>query len=173
MSALLRFRRDQKGVAAIEFALIAPLVTLLLIGSGTFFAAFRADARSKTATYTISDMVARQSSVDDTFLANVKDMFGQLAPKSPTAPGVRITSAVKVGLAYVIEWSYATTPYSKMTTLSALTARLPDSATGQSLLIVETSVPYQPVFRSSGATLTTFENLTTQRPRYVARVTKN
>lgn len=173
MSALRRFRKDRNGVAAIEFALIAPIVTLLLIGSGTFFAAFRADARAKTATYTIGDMVARQSTVDDTFLANVKDMFGQLAPKSATTPGVRITSAVKVGLVYVIEWSYATVPFSKMTTLSALNARLPDSATGQSLLIVETSVPYQPVFRGSGATLTTFQNLTTQRPRYVARVVKN
>lgn len=70
-ASVRRFGADRRAVSAIEFALILPILLLLLMGS---FDVTRAiDAKNKTVmlSRTIADFVAQNSSVTTTELANI------------------------------------------------------------------------------------------------------
>lgn len=62
-SALQRFRRDSDGVAAVEFALIAPILIIFLFGVFELGRAYSAHRRFLSATYMIGDLVTREKQV--------------------------------------------------------------------------------------------------------------
>lgn len=65
MKALLRrFRRDRDGIAATEFALIAPILILLLMASVEFPRALGMSQNVTRATRTVADLVARGGGAD-------------------------------------------------------------------------------------------------------------
>lgn len=164
--------REERGVAAIEFAIIVPVVVMLLIGTATYFLIGREDYRSKRATYTAGDIVARQKSVTDAFLGNVKAMSERIATTDARTIGLRVTSATRVGALWVVSWSYATSPFTKRTLLDGVALSAPEMATGESLIIVETSVPYRPLFSAYGSTTRQHVNVSFARPRNVSVVLK-
>ncbi|WP_171946397.1 TadE/TadG family type IV pilus assembly protein [Hyphomicrobium sp. CS1GBMeth3] len=55
-----RFRRDARGVAALEFGLIAPILILMLIGAVEITRAVSIDRRLTVVTNTVADLVARE-----------------------------------------------------------------------------------------------------------------
>jgi Flp pilus assembly protein TadG len=55
-----RFRRDRRGVAAVEFGFIAPVLLLLLIGAVEVTRAVAIDRRVSIATNMVADLVARE-----------------------------------------------------------------------------------------------------------------
>ncbi len=61
---LCRFSRDEQGAAAIEFAFIAPILFGLYVGAVDFGQALSIDRRVKTIAASVSDILARQVSVD-------------------------------------------------------------------------------------------------------------
>jgi len=61
-----RLKGDERGVAGIEFALIAPILVLLLLGTVEASRALDIDRHFSTATSSTGDAVARQESLGDT-----------------------------------------------------------------------------------------------------------
>lgn len=164
--------RDQRGVAAIEFSIIVPVIIVIIIATATYFVMGREDYRSKRATYTVGDIVSRQTSVTNAFLANAKGMAERIATSDARTMGMRVTSATKAGSVWVVSWSYATAPYAKRTLLDGVALKAPDIATGESLIIVETSVPYRPIFAMFGTATAQHLNVSFARPRTVTTIVK-
>lgn len=65
-----RLRRDERGVGAVEFAIIFPLLLALYISAFELTIAFSQYKRATTAAGTIADLVAQQKIVDKAFLSS-------------------------------------------------------------------------------------------------------
>jgi Flp pilus assembly protein TadG len=71
MSLLLRgFRTDCRGVIAVEFALIGPVMLVLFFGVLEFSSAVAVDRKVALAARTLSDLTSQSKAVSDTDLSN-------------------------------------------------------------------------------------------------------
>lgn len=70
---LKRFALEIRGVSAVEFALILPLMLIIYAGCGELTMALVIDRKVSRAASTISDLVAQQSSVSATMMSNIFD----------------------------------------------------------------------------------------------------
>lgn len=161
---------DQRGMAAVEFGIIAPVMVVAIIGTTTYFVMGREDYRARRATFTAADMVSRQTAVTNSFLSNVKTLAEHIATSNARTLGFRVTSASKTADGFAIDWSYATTPYVQRTSFDGSGA--PDISNGESIIMVETSTPYRPMFSMFGTQERRRESQSFSRPRTVSRVAK-
>ena len=88
-----RLATAREGAAAVEFALIAPILILLYIAMTDVTEAFMAQRRAQHIASTIADLTAQSQSVTS---ANLTDYFSigalVMAPFPTTGLGQRITS---------------------------------------------------------------------------------
>jgi Flp pilus assembly protein TadG len=63
-------RRNNSGVAAVEFAMIIPIMAALLIGTNEFSAGVAVDRKVTIMARTLSDLTSQNTSVTDTQLTN-------------------------------------------------------------------------------------------------------
>ena len=109
-AALLQWRlwRDERGVAAVEFALILPILLLLYFGAIESASLFTADRRVATVAGTIGDLVSRakktisESEINDFFQAASAIMMP--LPTGPLRQTVSLISIDSDGVAKVV-WS--------------------------------------------------------------------
>jgi Flp pilus assembly pilin Flp len=94
-SILHRLRRDQRGVAAIEFGFIAPIMFLLFVGSIEISQAVTVDRRVTQIASSTADLVAREKTITTAQLDNIMSIAKVLMSPYDTAP-LRIT-LVSVG----------------------------------------------------------------------------
>ncbi len=84
LGAFVRFlAAHDKGVAAVEFAMIAPILLILMIGTLEMGTAYTIDRRVSTIASSVADLVARETEVmDDTKLYVMTDKIARalLAP---------------------------------------------------------------------------------------------
>lgn len=108
-----RFSRDARGVAAVEFALILPLMLLLYLGSVEATQLYTTDRRVATIAGTVADLVSRSKvTVKGTVLADYFDAATNVLKPGATATLVQVVSLVSIdddGLATVV-WSAASPP---------------------------------------------------------------
>ncbi|CAN7587245.1 TadE/TadG family type IV pilus assembly protein [Neorhizobium sp. LjRoot104] len=92
---LIRLRQlvtDRRGVGAVEFALIAPLLLSLYITSFEITIGLSVSKRVTRSASTIADLVTRETSVDKTMLATMKDVTASLfAPYTPNTLSIKVT----------------------------------------------------------------------------------
>jgi len=124
----LRFFRDRRGVAAVEFALIAPVLILLYMGLAEVTMALMAERRAGHATAVVADLIAQDTL---TTKAELSDTFAIaeeiLAPFAGSGMSARVTAirADANGSPKVV-WSYGKklSAYGKGSTVSGLPADL-------------------------------------------------
>ncbi len=92
---LRHLRADERGAAAIEFAIVAPVAILLYCGFAELTLAMMADRRAAHAASVMADLIAQTPSVSS---ADINDIFNVssaiMNPFSATSMKVRITSVV-------------------------------------------------------------------------------
>lgn len=87
------FRRDERGTAAIEFALMAPILIVLQLGSVELVKAFEAQRRIAHVAAAMADVVSQGRTVSDAQLADAMAAGPVLVDPLPTATlGLRIAS---------------------------------------------------------------------------------
>lgn len=69
---LARFAHCQSGIAAVEFALILPVLILLLLGSSELTRALTYDRKVTQASFTVGDLIAQSDSIS---ASDVTDIF--------------------------------------------------------------------------------------------------
>ena len=74
-SLLSRLRADKRGVAAVEFALILPLMLLLYLGSTQIVQSLMASRKLSIVARALSDLVAQQPAGSDLTDAQLNDVF--------------------------------------------------------------------------------------------------
>lgn len=88
------FIRDRRGNAAVEFALVVPLMLTLFFGTVEFSSAVSAKRKVVLAARTLSDLVSQSSAVDDNDLSNFNLAATAILYPFPTSPDLkmRVTS---------------------------------------------------------------------------------
>jgi Flp pilus assembly protein TadG len=151
-----RLARDKRGSAAVEFAFLAPLLTLMLLGTIELGRAINMDRVFTMATETTGDLVAREqylgtSSTDaktnlDAMMLSVKQVMLPY-DSSSLALGVISVQASPTNAADTrVVWSYS---YNGKTVPSkCATYTLPSGmlAKGGSTIVVESSFLFKPLF---------------------------
>jgi Flp pilus assembly protein TadG len=78
LSGARRFRRDKRGVAAIEFAMVVPLMVMMFVGTVEFSQAITVDRRVSQVASSTADLVARAKSLSPTEMNGIMDVIEQL-----------------------------------------------------------------------------------------------
>ena len=167
-------RQDRRGVSAVEFALVAPILILMFFGLTELAQAMTADRRLAHAASAIGDLVAQDTSVSSSDLTDVFSAASTiLAPYPTTTLSLRVSSITgdASGNPKVV-WSKAQgTGMSKLTAGS--TATLPTglvTTAGDNVIMSEATYTYTPLI---GYVIKSSKNFTEKfylRPRQVTAV---
>lgn len=173
-----RFRRDDKAVAAVEFALIVPFLITLYLGSMEAAALFTVDKRINSISATIGDLVGQwdpdDGEIKTTDLTNYMDASkGILAPYS-TAGIQIIVTLVKVNVTTgntSVLWSRAnsgTTAKTEGATYTDLksTSEMNKVSRGGCVIAAEVTYSYTPLLGVVFKTAVTFKHTNYFLPRY-------
>lgn len=153
---LRRLHSDTRGVAAVEFAMILPIMFFLFVGTIEFSQALTVDRRVTQSASSTADLIARAPSQGLTTnqVDNELRILQQLIrPYDESALTVRIIS-VKASTApgnpgalnYVVDWSrdnHGDTPYAR----GAAYSNIPDGllVAGESVIVAEATYNYTPL----------------------------
>jgi Flp pilus assembly protein TadG len=167
-SLVRRIARNNKGVAAVEFAMIAPIMLMLLIGTLEMGTAYTIDRRVSAIASSIADLVARETdTMDDAKLFVMSDKIARslLAPYNFAPIKIHVVS-VKADPAdatnTTVHWSRSykagdadmTTTTSPYAPGSAFTVPVGLMAAGSYLVAVEVTYDFTPFVFGEAAALT-------------------
>ena len=176
---LRRLGKDDRAVAAVEFALIVPLLIVLYFGTVEAASLFTVDRRVSTVASTMADLVSREkdSISESTTLANYFEAArGIMQPYSTTSlkQVVTLLQVTSAGVTTVV-WSVGYNGGTART--AAATYNLPASSqinqisrTNGYLVMSEIAYPYKPLF---GLVITDTINLSRTEyflPRYEDKI---
>ena len=101
------FARDARGVAAIEFALIVPVMLMIFFGAIQVSTGFAVDRKVTMVTRTVSDLISQASQISDIDVANAFVMGGVVMTPYPSAPIQAIVSQIYVDANKIakVKWS--------------------------------------------------------------------
>ena len=105
---LARFCRDQKGLAAVEFALLAPVMILLYFGMVELCQGYMAQKRMSHVTSMVADLTAQAQSVSQNDLTDIFNIGNEIMqPFSPDSLQVRVSSVTRGADGVVnVDWSF-------------------------------------------------------------------
>ncbi len=93
MIALLKaFARCRRGIAAMEFALVAPVGIVLLMGISEFGTAMLIDRKITRAAHIGADLVAQETAMDDSKVSDLFTAMEAILEPFPTDAYIRVTS---------------------------------------------------------------------------------
>jgi Flp pilus assembly protein TadG len=166
-------RYNEQGISAVEFALIAPLLILLYLGSIELSLLMQADRRVTQTSASLGDLTARLTTVTDT---DMEEMFAAakilMAPYDADAAEMRISSIVDNGDGNPrVAWSdaYNMTAYSKGETVTLPDGIMPSPG---SVIVAEVSYDYESQFGYIISTSRTINDKFYLRPRRVSEIAR-
>jgi Flp pilus assembly protein TadG len=172
---LRRFRKDQRGVSAVEFALIAPVLITFYFGFAETTQAMMAKRRAAHVASTIGDLVAQESSVTN---AEMTDLFTigatLLSPFPTTSLKMRITSVTANSSTGVIKVDWSDGSGLTANTVGATYSGIPSGliTNGQSLIISEVNYSYDSPIKKYVPNTLTWNDKYYLRPRQVNTVSR-
>lgn len=168
-TAFCRFGRDQKGLAAVEFALLTPVMILFYFGMAELCQGYMAMKRVSHVTSMVADLTAQAQAVNQNDLTDIFNIGNEIMqPFSPDPLEVRVSSVTRGDDGIVeVDWSFGRDmpPLEEPVTV-------PDGLinNGESLIVAEAGYEYEsPVrrFLKDGPRLSRVYYL---RPRVVDKV---
>jgi Flp pilus assembly protein TadG len=160
---------DQRGASAVEFALFAPVLLMLLLGSVTIFHMFRTAQNLEKATYTVGDILSRQTVVSNDVMTNMLSLTTHSVAIVRDG-ALRVTSISRVGSGLVVDWTKTVGKTAAVGNTALPLSVVPDIANGDSVLVTETFVPYSALVSGFGLDQITFHYRAVQRPRFVGSI---
>lgn len=177
---LRRFVQRQEGVMAAELILVMPVFLFAIIGTYTYWDAFRALNSALKASYTVSDMIAREMRpVDDTYLLGLHDVMQYMVGNDlPVEMRVSSITYSELRQRFEVEWSRSPNndlPQLDTTSLQPLAQHIPILADGDAIILMETNVEFTPAFAETPSafmylTDEVFTQFIVTRPRFVPRI---
>jgi len=178
LNKIRAFYRDTRGTMVVEFVIMLPLLTTLLVAMVVYFDAFRTKSVNLKAAYTLSDMISREVPIiDGDYVDGLKIVFDFLV-ESPQPTWIRV-SLIQFDTGdvdnpgdssddrYFVRWSDATDgePVHTDATIAAIKGDIPIMPHGDSVLIVESHMKYFPAF-NVGLDPIDLDNRIVTRPRF-------
>jgi Flp pilus assembly protein TadG len=164
---------NEKGISAVEFALIAPLMVLIYFGCIELSFLMRVDRRVTTTASSLGDLTARLVTVSD---ADMQELFNAasvtMQPYSADTARMRITSVIDNGDGQTrVDWSdgHNITPYTKNALVSVPAGLVPSPG---SVIIAEVEFEYESPLGVVLDTSQTLKDVFYLRPRRVTQITR-
>lgn len=139
-----KFLSDRRGVSAVEFALIAPVMILLYYGLAELTQAMMAERKASHAASIIGDLVAQDTSVSSSEMTDIFKVGAAMVKPFPTTSlQMRVTSVkADAGGSPKVVWSQAQgmTGLSAGATVAGFPANL--IAANESVIMAEVTYTY-------------------------------
>lgn len=155
-SLIARLDRDDRGVAAVEFAMIVPIMFFLFVGAIEFSQALTVDRRVTQSASSSADLIARAPTSGLTTAqvdSQLKIVEQLIEPYDLTQLTVKIISVKAqtdplnpAATLYTVDWSrdnHGGTPYARNANYLGIPAGL--LASGESVIIAEATYIYTPL----------------------------
>jgi Flp pilus assembly protein TadG len=150
--SVMGLSRDHRGSAAVEFAVIVPLMLVMFFGMVEFSSAVAVNRKISLVTQQLADLASRYATVDDTDLANFGVIGDAMLTPYPSAPlkatitEIYIDPATGVGRA---QWSKGDVPVAPGTPVTVPANLIAKDASNkvianQYLIFAQTSYLYRP-----------------------------
>jgi len=168
-----RFQDDKRGVSAVEFAMLLPLMLTLYLGTSEVSQGISADRKVTLTTRTVADLVSQVSSVNNADMTNSLNAAATvMAPFSSSNLKVTVTSVTidATGKA-TVSWSdtFNGTARAKGSTVTLPTAL---NVANTSLIWSEVQYSYKPVIGYVVSGTLTLKDQIYMRPRLSDSVTR-
>lgn len=150
---LRRLLRDRRGVGAVEFAIVAPLMIMTYIGAFEISVAVTMSRKVSRASSTVSDLLTRNETINAATLASMADVTKNVvAPFSQNGYTLKITGiAVDTAGKATVAWSYgggSDAAYTKGATVTNLPKEM--DATKTFVVRTEYTVPHKILLMAPG-----------------------
>jgi len=182
---LRQLKRDQRGVSAIEFAMLAPLMIALYFGVVEISQGVAIDRKVMLSARTVADLVSQQlNTITKAEIDNLVKAAQTVTEPYPTAPLKTVVSQVKIDVATgkaTIDWSYAGPGATARIAGSTVTTVIPPDLIppvdpkAQPIYLIwgETQYAYVPVFAKPIIGPLTFKEQSFMSPRQSASISKS
>ena len=171
LSLFRRLARDERGISAVEFALLAPVLIAFYLGLSEFCQGYMAQKRMGHVASAVADLVAQEESVNTTTLSDIFSISALIMKPFPTAPlKQRVSSVTRTGNQTKVDWSRGSgmTARAVNSTVTLPTDLLSD---GQSVIMTEATYDYDSPADYLMPTITQFSHTYYLRPRTVDKTT--
>ncbi len=170
-----KFTGKEDGGVSVEAVLVFPLLIWAITATFVFFDAFKTLHVSQKATYTVADMLSRETAaVDDDYLTAMHEMFMYLSKDEAATSSIRVT-VVERGLddsgneETTLVWSEGLNGVLPYANLSILEDRIPLMMVGDQLVVVESEHEWAPTF-AVGLASYRFREVGISRPRFAPQL---
>lgn len=166
-----RFIRDLGGAAAVEFALIAPIMLLMYFGMAELTQGLLANRRASHVTAAVGDLVAQYAVLTEDQIADIFQISTALMAPMPAGDlTIRVTSiAIDEDEVATVEWSRAEGSSATLTALSdnATLTDIPEDlvVAGEALVRADTEYVYKSAAKEVLPNDITFKHTTYLKPR--------
>ena len=101
-----RWSGDERGVSAIEFAMLAPVLILFYMGMTEFCQGFMAQKRMGHVSAMVADLIAQEETVTPATVDDIFDIGGLIMKPFPTATlNQRVSSVSRASGSATVDWS--------------------------------------------------------------------
>ena len=152
------FRRDDRGAAAVEFGVLAPVMLLMLLGTIEGGRAVNADRHFSSAATTAGDLVAREEYLG-TSSSGAKSNLDSMTDSIEHLMKPYDATRLKIGIISVqasttdatktkVVWSYSPSDHQMSVPAKCSSYALPENLVGKggSVIVVEATYDYNPLF---------------------------
>ena len=162
-----RLGRDERGVSAVEFAMLAPVMIAFYFGMAEFCQGFMAQKRMGHVSAMVADLVAQEDEVATTNLDDIFEIGGLIMkPFSTAALQQRVSSVTRTSGVARVDWSRGDgmTARAVNSTITLPTDLIVD---GESVIVSEATYDYDSPVDYFMPGITRFSHIYYLRPRTV------
>lgn len=181
---LLGFIRDERGNVLAEAVVILPMIIWSYLAFFVYWDAYKTTNVAQKAAFTVADLISReQVTLPETYVPGMLNLLRYMVGDQ-AGTNIRVTSllfsegaVVNPGVAdpddkTMVQWSVspnnAMTPYTDATLLSVLDD-IPAMFDGDSVILVETTTAFNPMF-DVGMSSRQVTNFVVTRPRFLPKI---
>lgn len=168
-SAFRRLAGDERGVSAVEFAMLAPVLIAFYFGMAEFCQGFMAQKRMGHVSAMVADLVAQEESINPAGLSDIFSIGSLIMKPFPTAPlQQRVSSVTRTSGVDRVDWSRSSgmAPRAVNSTITLPTGLIAD---GESVIVSEATYDYNSPVDFFLPDVTRFSHIYYLRPRTVEK----
>jgi Flp pilus assembly protein TadG len=162
-----RLGRDERGVSAVEFAMLAPVLIAFYFGLAELGQGYMAQKRMGHVASMVADLVAQEETVATANLDDIFDIGGLIMKPFPTpALQQRVSSVTRTAGVAKVDWSRGDGMTARAVN-STITLPTDLIADGESVIVSEATYDYDSPVDYFMPTITRFSHIYYLRPRTV------